>query len=148
MIMRTNLEDGAEECLYTSELPMVSTRVSGDDILLVTDNCPGSLETCWEGNVFNPGSGVFTQLTHFGTGSMIFSHWIEGNRIILERHATVFPYIHEAHVGVKTPDPLCGTLSHAGGLDSWINLTIVLFPLTIVPWLHRHRIRRKPSEAS
>ena len=148
MIMRTDLEDGAEECLYTSELPMVSTRVSGDDILLVTENCPGSLETCWEGNVFNQGSGVFTQLTHFGTGSMIFSHWIDGERIILERHATVFPYIHEAHVGVKTPDPLCGLLSRAGGFDSWINLAIVLAPLTTIPWLHRRRIRCNPSKQS
>jgi hypothetical protein len=148
MIMRTNLEDGVEECLYTSGLPMVSTRVSGDDILLVTENCPGSLERCWEGNVFDQGSGVFTQLTHFGTGSMILSHWIDGERIILERHATVFPYIHEAHVGVKTPDPLCGTLSRTGGLDSWINLAIVLAPLTTIPWLHRRLIRRNLSERS
>jgi hypothetical protein len=148
MIMRTNLEDGAEECLYLSELPMVSVRASGNDILIVTDNCPGLLERCWEANIFNVGSGVFTQLTYFGTGSMILSHWIDGNRIILERHATVFPYIHEAHVGVKTPDPLCGTLSHGGSFDSWINLAVLLTPLTILPWLRRSRIQRKPSEHS
>jgi hypothetical protein len=148
MIMRTNLEDGAEECLYLSELPMVSIRASGDDILLVTDNCPGSLERCWEANVFNLGSGILTQLTHFGTGSMIFSHWIDDKRIILERHVTVFPYIHEAHVGVKTPDPLCGTLSETGGFDPWINLAVLLTPPTIVRWLRRRHIQRKPSKRS
>ena len=127
---------------------MVSIRASGDDILLVTDNCPGSLERCWEANVFSLRSGLFTQLTHFGTGSMIFSHGIDGESVILERHVTVFPYIHEAYVGVKTPDPLCGKLSHTGGVDPWINLAVLLTPLIILPWLRRRRVRRNPSEQS
>jgi hypothetical protein len=148
LIMRTNLEDGAEECLYVSELPMLSALASAEDVLLVTENCPGSYERCWELSVFDQGTGLFSQLTRFGTGSMIYSPRIDSGRIAFIRHSTLFPYIHEAFVGFRTPDPLCGTLSYTAGLDSWINLAIVLLPLTIVPWLHRRRIRRKPSEAS
>jgi hypothetical protein len=146
MIMRTNLEDGAEECLYVSELPMLGALASANDILLVTQNCPGSYEKCWELSVFDQGTGLFSQLTRFGTGSMIFSPRIDSGRIAFVRHSTLFPYVNEAFVGFKTPNPQCGTLSRTGGVEPWINLAFVFAPLAIIPWLHRRRIRRNPSE--
>ena len=148
MIMRTNLEDGAEESLYVSELPMLIALVRAEDILLVTENCPSSYERCWELGVFDQGTGLFSQLTHFGTNSLIRSPGIDSGRVAFIRHSTLFPYVNEAFVGVKTPDPLCGTLTHTGGFDAWINLAVLLTPLAIVPWLCRRHRQRKPSKHS
>ena len=147
-LMRTHLEDHTEKSLYVSELPMHSPRVSGKDVLLVTENCQGGSESCWELNVFNQEGSDFEQLTHFGTDNLIFSHRIDRGNIAFTRYATAFPFIHEVFVGFKTPDPLCGTLSRTGGLEAAVNLALVLTPLAIVPWLHRRRIRRRCAPRS
>jgi hypothetical protein len=142
LLMRTHLEDHTEESLYESALPMHGPRVSGKDVLLVTENCQGAYESCWELNVFNQEDGDFTQLTHFGTDHLIFAHRIDRGNIAFTRYATAFPFVHEVFAGFKTPDPLCGTLSRTGGLDAGVNLALVLAPLAIAPWLCRRRIRR------
>lgn len=148
LLMRTHLEDHTEESLYESALPMHSPRVSGKDVLLVTKNCLGGVEYCWELNVFNQGDGDFTQLTHFGTDHLIFAHRIDSGNIAFTRYATAFPFIHEVFVGFKTPDPLCGTLSRTGGLDAGVNLALLLTPLVIAPWLCRPRILRRRTLTS
>ena len=145
LLMRTHLEDHTEESLHASELPMHSPRVSGKDVLLVTENCQGGTESCWELNVFNQEGGDFTQLTHFGTDNLIFSPRIDSGNIAFTRYATAFPFVHEVFVGFKTPAPLCGTLSRRGGLEAGINLALVLAPLAIVPW---PRLRRTLSRRS
>lgn len=142
LLMRTHLEDHTEESLYESALPMHSPRVSGKDVLLVTENCQGGWESCWELNVFDREDGGFTQLTHFGTDNLILSHRIDRGNIAFTRYVTTFPFIHEVFVGFKTRDPLCGTLSRTGGLDAGVNLALVLTPLVIAHWLCRRRIRR------
>ena len=142
LLMRTHLEDHTEESLYESALPIHSLRVSGTDVLLVTENCQGGYESCWELNVFNKEEGAFTQLTHFGTDHLIFSPRIDRGNIAFTRYATTFPFIHEVLVGFKTSNPQCGTLSRRGGLDAGINLALVLAPLAVAPWLYRRLLRR------
>lgn len=148
LLMQTNLENRHEEPLYTSALPGLGIRMSGDDILLVTDNCPGWLERCWELNVFNRGTDRLSQLTHFGTGSMIFSPWIEGGRIAFKRHSTAFPYIHEAFVGSRTQDASWGIAAQASGSDRIVNLGMLSAPFVLTPCFRPRSIRRKPKPRS
>lgn len=143
LLMRTHLEDHTEKSLYESALPMLGPRVSGKDVLLVTENCQGGWESCRELNVFDQEDGDFTQLTHFGADNLVFSHRIDRGNIAFTRYATAFPFIHEVFVGFKTPGPLWGTMSHTGGLDAGVNLTLVLAPLALAPWLHQGLIRRR-----
>jgi|GEM_PF-6052345 len=149
LLMRTHLVDYTEESLYESALPIHSPRVSGADVLLVTENCQGGAESCWELNVFNQEDGTFTQLTHFGTDSLIFSHRIDRGTIAFTRYDTTFPFIHQVFAGFETPDPKCGTLSRTGGVDAGINLALVLAPLFIAPRLYRRFLRRgdEPTHA-
>jgi hypothetical protein len=143
LLMRTHLEDHTEESLYQSVLPMHSPRVSDKDVLLVTENCQGGSESCWELNVFGQEDGNFTQLTYFGTDQLIFAHRIDRGNIAFTRYSTAFPFIHEVFVGFNTSDPsLCGTLSRTSGLSAALSVALVLTPPTIVPWLCRRRIRR------
>ena len=141
LLMRTHLEDHTEESLYESALPMHAPRVSGEDVLLLTENCQGWYESCWELNVFNQEDGDFTQLTHFGTDNLIFSPRIDRGYIAFTLYDTTFPFLHQVFVGFKTSNPKCGTLSSTGGLNAGINLALVLAPLAITPWLYR-RLRR------
>jgi hypothetical protein len=149
LLTRTHLEDDTEESLYESALPMHSPRVSGKDVLLVTENCQGGSESCWELNVFDQEDGEFTQLTHFGNDHLIFAHRIDRGNIAFTSYETAFPFIHEVFVGFITPDPpLCGTLPRAGGLDAALNLALALSPPVIALWLCRRRIRRRPAHKS
>ena len=144
LLMRTHLEDHTEEPLYESVLPMHSPRVSGKDVLLVTENCHGGYESCWELNVFDQEDGDFTQLTHFGTDHLILAHRIDRGNIAFTSYETTFPFTHEVFVGFNTPDPpLCGTLCRTSDLDAALNLALVLTPPVIAPWLCRRRIRRR-----
>ena len=143
LLMATNLENESEECLYFSELSMHTPRVSGDDILFITKNCPNGDELCSELNVLNQNTGILTQLTYFGRDSLISSPRIDAGRIAFRRDSWAFQSIDEAYVGFETPEPLCGTLSRTGGLDACVNLALVLAPLAIAPWLHRRLIRRR-----
>ena len=118
-------------------------RVSGDDILFITKNCPNGDELCSELNVFNQKTGILTQLTYFGRDSLISSPRIDAGRIAFRRDSWAFQSIDEAYVGFETPEPLCGTLSRTGGLDAGVNLALVFAPLAIAPWLHRRLIRRR-----
>jgi len=144
-LVRTHLDDGSEEFLYAFALPVLSVLMSGEDILLVTDNCPGWLETCWELNIFDRGTGRLSQLTHFGTGSMIFSPWIEGGRVAFKRHSTAFPYIHEAFVGSCTQDAPWGITAQASKADRIVNLGMLSAPFVLTPWLRPRRILRPRS---
>jgi hypothetical protein len=143
LLMRTHLEDHTEESLYQSVLPMHSPRVSGKDVLLVTENCPGGYESCWELNVFDQQNGDFTQLTYFGTDQLIFAHRIDRGNIAFTRYSTAFPFVHEVFVGFNTSDPsLCGTLCRTSGLGAALNGALVLTPPVIALWLCGRRIRR------
>ena len=147
-LVRSHLEDGRYEFLDSFALPVLSIRMSGDDILLVTDNCPGQLEKCWELCVFDQGTGLSSQLTHFGTGSMIFSPWIDGGKIAFNRHATAFPYIHEVFVGTQTQDATWGITAQASDSDRLVNLGMLSAPFVLTPWLRLRRIRPKPNPTS
>jgi hypothetical protein len=142
-VMRTNLEDKTEVCLYASDLSMHTPRVSGNDVLLITRNCQGGSELCSELNLLNQKTGILTQLTYFGLNSVVSSPRIDAGRIAFRRDSTAFPFIKEAFVGFETTEPPGWTLSHASGSDAALNLALVLTPLAIAPWHHRLLIRRK-----
>jgi hypothetical protein len=137
LLVRTHLEDQAEEVLYESALPLHAPRVSGKDILLITENCRGTYGYCWELNLFSLEDGGFTQLTHFGTDNLIFSPRIDGGYIAFTRYDTDFPFNHEVFAGFRTPNPSCGTLSRRGGLEGGVNLALLLTPLAIAVPLYR-----------
>ena len=137
LLMRAHLEEETEDSLYESALPILLPRVSGSDILLVTKNCQGGYETCWELNVFNQEDGSFTQLTHFGSDNLIFAPRIDGNHLAFTRYDTNFFPSHEVFSGFKTSNPSCGTLSRKGGLNAGFNLGLLLIPLVVAPRLCR-----------
>jgi hypothetical protein len=141
--MRTHLEDHTEKSLYALEVPMHSPRVSGNDVLLITENCQGGSESCWELNVFNQQTGDFTQLTRFGSDNLILSHRIDAGNVAFTRYATAFPFINEVYVGFETPAPPGWALSNASGSDKAVNLAMLIPPLAVVPWLRRRRIPRR-----
>ena len=147
-LMGTNLEDGAETCLYAVDLPMSTPRVSGDHVLFITTNCPGQWEECSELNVIDRKTGRVAHLTHFGRNSFISSPRIESGRIAFLRRSTASPFLQEAYVGIETREPPGWSLAQAGDSHAALNLALALLPLAIPPWLRRRLIRRGRGHAA
>jgi hypothetical protein len=143
LVMDTNIQEETEECLYLTELSIDTPRISGDDILLITENCPDEGELCSELNVFNRVTGILTQLTYFGHDSFVSLPRIEAGRIAFMRRSTAFPLLDEAYVGFKTSESGGWALPNASPTDTALNLALLLPPLAIAPWHGRRRIRRR-----
>ncbi len=147
MVMATDLQEETEECLHFTQRSVHTPRVSGDNLLLVTTNCPDGAEECSELNVFNQNTGILTQLTYFGRDSVISSPRIDGKRIAFRRESRAFLPVEEAHVGLETPDQPAWALPGADSPDTAVNLALLVLPLAIAPWGRLRLLRRRRGPA-
>ncbi len=142
-IERFQLEDGREETLYATRLPIEQVHVAAGRLLFLTRNCVPPNGSCTELNALDIATGRHRQLTCFGRKSYVEAPRLgrQGFLAFGRYDENPFPLAHELFVGVDRPISFCGAVVPAGGSPApGVYLVLLALPLLLARRL-RGRLR-------